>query len=941
MKKTVSIVSVVSAAWILSMCAGASGQAVPPDSPIPLDSSVTSGSLANGLRFYIKANRRPEKRAELRLVVNAGSVLEDDDQAGLAHFTEHMAFDGTEHFKKQELVRYMESIGMAFGPEVNAYTNYDETVYKLTVPTDAADALDKASLILQDWAKGILFENDAISSERGVVIEEWRLGRGADARIQDKQFPVLFAGSRYAERLPIGRKEVLETFKPETLRKYYRDWYRPDLMAVIAVGDFEKKAVESLIRFRFKDIAAPPDRRPRTVFDVPDHAGTRYAVVSDPEAAGSEIGVYYMGGLLPEKTVSDYRRILTENVYDAMMNQRLYEQTRRPDPPFIYALSGKGRIVRSKGVYYLGAGVKDNAVLTGLETLLTEAERVRRFGFKPSEFERAKTDIVRGLERAAAEADKTESSAVASELVRNYLSGEPDPGPAWELEMTKAMLPGIVLDEINRLPAEWMPDANRVVLIGLPEKTGVRKPSEAELASVFGKVRSKPVEPYRDDVLDRPLVPVPPSGGRVVSSSANQALGTTEWILSNGVRVILKPTDFKNDEIRFTSYSPGGNSLAADANAVAAATAVPIVKECGAGEFTAIQLDKKLTGKAVRVSPSIGMLTEGISGSASPRDAESMFQLIYLTMTSPRRDTSAFRSYRERMKGMLENRSKQPESAFYDTLQVTLARHHRRARPWSLSILNEMNLDSSLAVYRDRFSDAGDFTFFFAGNFKPDSIRPLIEKWLGGLRSAGRKESWKDLGIRPPRGVVEKVVRRGMESKSRVALVFTGPWKWTPENNYRFDSMAGFLRIRLREVLREDLGGTYGVSVTSAVTLFPDAEYSLSISFGCSPDRAEELTQTVFKQIEVLKKTGPEPGDLAKVKEIQRRDYETDIKQNGYWLDALWSAAFTGQSPEQILGIPQRIERLSVEDVRKTAGDVLRLDNYVRVILLPETPSVR
>jgi zinc protease len=941
MKKTASIVRVLSAAWILSVCAAARGQAVPPDSPIPLDSSVTSGSLANGLRFFIKANRRPEKRAELRLVVNAGSVLEDDDQAGLAHFTEHMAFEGTAHFKRQELVRYMESIGMAFGPEVNAYTNYDETVYKLTVPTDAADALDKASLILQDWAKGVLFENDAIASERGVVIEEWRLGRGADARIQDRQFPVLFAGSRYAERLPIGRKEVLETFKPETLRKYYRDWYRPDLMAVIAVGDFDKKAVESLIRFRFKDLAAPPDPRPRAVFDVPDQPGTRYAVVSDPEAAGSEIGVYYKSGLLPEITVSDYRRILTENVYDGMMNQRLYEQTRRPDPPFIYALSGKGRIVRSKGVYYLGAGVKDNGILTGLEALLTEAERVRRFGFKPSEFERAKTDIVRGLERTAAEADKTESSAVASELVRYYLSGEPDPGPAWELEMTKAMLPGIGLAEINRFPAEWMPDANRVVLIGLPEKAGVRKPSEAELASVFSKVRSKTVEPYRDDVLDRPLVPVPPSGGRVVSSSVNQALGTTEWVLSNGVRVILKPTDFKNDEIRFSSYSPGGNSLAADINAVAAATAVPIVKECGAGGFTAIQLDKKLTGKAVRVSPSIGMLTEGISGSASPRDAESMFQLIYLTMTSPRRDTSAFRSYRERMKGMLENRSKQPKSAFADTLQVTLAGHHRRARPWSLSMLNEMNLDSSFAVYRDRFSDVGDFTFFLAGNFKPDSIRPLIETWLGGLPSAGRRESWKDLDIRPPRGVVERTIRRGMEPKSRVALVFTGPWNWSLENNHRFESMAGFLRIRLREVLREDLGATYGVSVTPVVTLFPDAEYSLSISFGCSPDREEELTQTVFKQIELLKKTGPDPGDLAKVKEIQRRDYETDMKQNGYWLDALWSAAFTGQSPERILDVPRRIERLSVEDVRNTAGDVLRLDNYVKVILLPETASAR
>jgi zinc protease len=941
MKKSMSPVRMLSAALFLCLFAGASGRTAPGDSPIPLDTSVTEGSLSNGLRYFIKTNRRPEKRAELRLVVNAGSVLEDDDQTGLAHFTEHMAFDGTTHFRKQELVRYLESIGMAFGPEVNAYTNFDETVYMLTVPTDTAEVMDRAFLILQDWARGVLFENDAIAGERGVVIEEWRLGRGADARIQDKQYPVLFAGSRYADRLPIGRKEVLEAFKPETLRRFYRDWYRPDLMAVVAVGDFNKATVESSIRFRFKELAGPSGERPRTAFEIPGRTGTRFSIVSDPEATGSEIGVYYLNAPPAEKTVSDYTRIVTENVYDAMMNQRLFEQSRRPDPPFLYALSGKGRIVRTKGVYYLGAGVKDNGVPAGLEALLTEAERVRRYGFTPGEFDRAKRDMVRSLEKAVAEGGKTESSSHASELVRHFLLGEPVPGPAWELERTRAVFTGLSLDQLNRLPAEWMPDDDRAVLIGLPEKPGARKPSEAELTAVFGKVRSKTIEPYRDDAIDRPLVPAAPAAGRVTSVKTNPVLGTTEWTLSNGVRVVLKPTDFKNDEIRFTSFCPGGNSLVPDGNAVAAATAVPIIREGGAGGFTNVQLDKKLTGKMVSVSPSIGLLTEGIAGSASPGDAETMFQLVYLYMTSPRRDTSAFRSYRERMRGMLENRSKQPESAFFDTLQVTLARHHRRARPWSMEILGEMNLDSSLAVYRDRFADAGGFTFFFAGNIRPDSIKPLVETWLGGLPSHGRKESWKDLGIRPPRGVIEKVVRRGIEPKSRVALVFTGPWSWSPENNHRFESMAGFLRIRLREVLREDMGGTYGVSVSPSVTLFPDAEYSLSISFGCSPDRVGELTQTVFRQIDTLTVKGPRPGDLAKVKEIQRRDYETNMKQNGFWLDALWSAAFNGQDPEQILKTPDRIAALSVEGIRKTAAGVFDMKNYVKVVLLPEGSGAR
>jgi zinc protease len=917
-------------------CTFSRGQTASNVSPIPLDSSVTTGRLDNGLKYYIQVNRKPEKRAEIRLAVNAGSVLEDDDQVGLAHFTEHMAFNGTAHFPKQELVYFLESIGMSFGPEINAYTNFDETVYMLEVPTDTAGVLDKAFLILEDWARGIRFDPAEIQKERGVVIEEWRLGRGAEARMQDKQYPVLFKGSRYADRLPIGKKEILETFKPEALKRFYGDWYRPDLMAVVAVGDFDLNKTEDMIRAHFGNLPASSHAKERKVFPVPDHKETLFSVESDPEATGSEIDLYFLGPLLPDKTLADYRRIVIENLYDTMMNQRLYELTKRPDPPFLYALSGKGRFVRSKGVYYLGAGVKDNGIERGLKTLLTEVERVRRYGFIPSEFDRAKSEVLRGLEKAFSERGKTESRKYASELVRNAMTGEPDPGVGWEFETTKKIMPDIRLEEINRLPAEWMTDSNRVVLVNLPQKEGVRKPAEAELSALFRQALDQQIEPYHDDALDRPLVAAEPQSGRITGIRTNPKLGTTEWTLSNGVRVVLKPTDFKNDEIRFSAYSPGGNSLVSEKNEIAAMTAVSAVKEGGAGAFNAVQLDKRLTGKMVGVSPSLGMLTEGISGSASPKDAETMFQLIYLYMTAPRKDNDAFSSYRDRLRGMLENRSKRPESAFQDTLQVVLAQHHRRARPWSVSMLDEMNLDSSYAVYQDRFADADDFTFFFVGTFRPDSLKSKILTWLGGLPSRGRKESWKDLGIRPPGGIIEKTVRKGIEPKSRAAIVFTGPWDWTPENNYRFESMAGFLRIRMREVLREDMGGTYGVSVSPSTAKYPDQEYSLSISFGCSPDRVEDLVQTVFRQIDSLKTFGPKPGDLAKVKEIQRRDFETDVKQNGFWLNSLSGSDFNRENPDLILDTPNWIRNLSVKDVQKTARRVFNMDRYVKVVLLPE-----
>lgn len=904
--------------------------------PIPVDPDVTVGKFDNGLTYYIKVNKKPEKRAQFWLAVNAGSVLEDDDQQGLAHLAEHMAFNGTNHFKKQELIDYLESIGMKFGPEINAYTSFDETVYMLQVPTDSAHIVEKGFQILEDWAHWVSYEKEEIDKERGVVIEEWRLGRGADMRMFDKQLPILFKGSRYANRLPIGKKEVVDTCKYETLKRFYKEWYRPDLMAVVVVGDFDPGWIQSLIEKHFTSIPAIENPRKRELYPVPDHKETLFAIETDPEASSTRIAVYFKNELEPEESIADFRRMLMQSLYNEMINNRLNELTKQADPPFLFGYSGKGRFVRSKGVYYLAAGVKEDGIEPGLDALLTESIRVKKFGFTQSELDRTKKAILRRMERQFKEKDKTDSRVYAQRCTYHFLVGDPMPGIANELELAKKLLPTIELEEVNGLINKWISDENRVILVNAPEKEQVKVPSEQQLLDIFKNVEQKEILAYVDEVSEAPLVENVPDVAEIVNEKKIAELGVTEWTLSNGVRVVLKPTDFKNDEVRFYAFSLGGNSLVADADFMSASYATQVIREGGIGAFNQIELNKKLTGKVVRVYPYIGTLTEGVSGNASPEDIETLFQLIYLYMTSPRMDQETFQSYMTRVKGMIENRSARPETALSDTLSVTLAQYHHRARPMTVKLLDEVDLEKAFKFYQDRFADASDFNFFFVGNFDLETIKPLVATYLGGLPSLNRKEMWKDPGVNPPTGVIKKTVRKGIEPKSYVRIVFTGPYQWSRENNYEFRSMIDVMRIKLRETLREDLSGTYGVGVSSSTRLYPEQEYSIQISFGCNPDRVEELSRTVFDQIDSLQTYGTTEKYITKVRETQLRSHETNLKENGYWVNQLRSYYYTKQDPLKILEYPKLVETLSARMVQEAAKKYFNTDNYVQVVLLPE-----
>jgi zinc protease len=910
--------------------------AYPLDRKIPVDPRITVGQLANGLRYWIRENREPKNRAELRLVVDAGSVLEDEDQQGLAHVVEHLAFNGSTHFPKQKLVDFMESIGMRFGPDLNAFTGVDETIYMLKVPTDSPEILETTFLILEDWAHNLTFDTKAIDKERGIIIEEWRLGQGAEERMRDKQFPILLRGSRYAERSPIGKKEVIETFSPETLKRFYRTWYRPDLMAVIAVGDFDRARIEELIKRHFASIPVPPGAPPRPSYPVPDHDGTLFAIATDKEATNSIVAVYHKLPLADQSTIGSYRQMLVERLFNDMLNDRLTEIAQKPNPPFLGAVSSRGRFVGSKDVYVLSALVAEGGIAKGLQALYTEGERVARFGFTATELERRKNETMRFFENAVAEKENEDSSDLAEEFTRSFLEGEPTPGIQYEYDLHKHFLPGITLDEINVLAGEWMTDRNRVIMVNAPEKAGVPVPDEAELRAVLEEVKRAEISPYVDTTTDAPLVARMPEPGTIVATRTIEAIGTTEWTLSNGARVVLKPTGFKEDEILFRATSAGGISLAEDRNLVPANTADQVIASGGLDGFSAIDLQKKLAGKTVFIRPTIGELEEGLSGSASPKDAETLFQLIYLTFTAPRADPVLFDVIKTQLKSFLENRTKSPETVFSDTLRTTLQRDQPRFRPMTVEEIPQMDLQKSLDFYRDRFADASDFTFVFVGNLDLEKLKALVCRYLASLPSLDRKESWHDWRVAPPEGVVKKTVEKGLEPKSLTAIVFSGPFLDTPGNRVALDAAGQILETRLRKLLREKLSGTYDVGVRPSASRIPRQEYRIGIDLGADPARIDELVGNIFQEIKRLKKKGPTDKEVGEVRLAESRDYETNSRQNGWWLSQLVERYRIGDDPAGIPRYPDSLALLTRASVRAAARTYFNTNRYVQVTLYPE-----
>lgn len=921
--------------------AGARGVAPRTDAsaPIPSDPAVRAGRLPNGMRYYLRRNARPAQRVELRLVVNAGSVLEDDDQRGLAHFTEHMLFNGTRRFRKNDIVSYLESIGVKFGADLNAYTGFDETVYILPVPTDKPGLLEKSFDILEDWAHGALFDSTEVVNERGVVLEEWRSGLGADTRIRDKQFPVIFRGSKYAERLPIGLPEVIRNATPGPLKRFYRDWYRPDNMAVVAVGDVDPARLERLVRQHFGRLAGPARERPRPTIAVPPNDSALVTIATDPEEQAGSVTVLYKHPPALVRTVDDYRRSLVGQLYNYMLNQRLAEIARRPDAPFAFAGSAFGSFVRATDVYQLQASAKVGGIVPALEAILREARRVDQHGFLPAELQRATTAVLRSYERAFAEREKTESASYVEEYVGTFLTGEPSPGIEWEYRQVQRLLPTVTVDEVNALGRRWITDRNRVVAISAPARDSATVPDEPAVLAAFRDADSATVTPYTEVVSDAPLVADVPPPGRVVAESTVADLGVTQWTLSNGVRVIMKPTDFKADEVMMRGWSPGGSSLVSDADYASAVLATTVVERGGLGAFNATELSKKLVGKQARANAYIDALSQGIAGGGSTKDLETLFQLTYLRFAAPRRDSGAFAAFKAQVTPFLANRSNSPEAVFADSVLVTMAQGHPRARPFTQALLDQADLDRAYDIYRDRFGDASDFTFVFVGSFTPQQLRPLAEQWLATLPSTHRREGWRDVGIRPPSGVIDKVVHKGVEPKASTLVIYHGATTFSPETRYALRALSDYLEMRLLENLREALGGTYSVSVGGQATRLPHPEYSVTIQFGSAPGRADSLFRSIVAVIDSTKAGHIAEGDVQKVREQQQRTLEVDRRENGYWLANIAARLENEEDPRGLLRYEAFIRGLTAAQLQAAARQFLDPASYARFVLLPESPT--
>ena len=903
--------------------------------PLPVDPDVVTGQFDNGLKYFIRRNTLPAGRAELRLVVDVGSIVEDPDQLGLAHFVEHMAFNGTKNFPKLETVQFLESLGMRFGPSINAFTSFDETVYMLQVPTEKPEVLAKAMLVLEDWAHNVSFDPAEIDKERGVIIEEWRLRRGAGQRMLDQQLPTLLKGSLYADRMPIGTVENLQTFKHESLTRFYKDWYRPDLMTVIAVGDFNPKAVQQLVTKHFQPIAPVANPRPRPDVAVPPQPGTLYAVVSDEEATNTQVSVYGKMSVREQGTVGAYRRSIVERMFAGMLNARFSEIAQKPDAPFMAAGAGRGLFVKTAEASMLNALVKDDGIERGLTALYAEAERVAKFGFTTTEFNRQKTNLLRGLEQALAEKDKRQSAAFADEYVRAVTEAEAIPGLDFEVQLTRQLVPAITLAEVNSLAAEWVPEGNRVVMVSAPKKEGVTLPTNEALGAAIEAASAVALTAYVDSVSGTTLMETKPTAG-TVTREVTRGWGVTEWTLSNGARVVIKPTDFKQDEIAIRGFSPGGSSLAPDDDFRSQEVAAQLITLGGIGAYSNLELGKVMTGKVASASAYITETEEGVSGGGSTKDMESLFQLLHMRFTAPRADAQLFGVVMSQTKAMMANQDAQPEFVYNKVLQETMFQNHVRRMVPTLEQMEEVSLDKALAFYKDRFADASDFTFVIVGTVEPATLKPLVEQYLASLPSTGRTETFRDMNITRPKGVVERVVEKGIEPKSQTTLTFHGPMTYDREQRIILRAMGDVLQTRLREALREELGGTYSVGVSALSQHEPKTEFTVTVGFGSDPANADALAKRVFEEVATYKAEGPTAKQVDDVKAALTRDFETNIKQNAFVLNQLLFQYKLGEAPEGMLDIPSYYEKISAAGIQAAAKRYLDTANYVKVVLMPE-----
>jgi zinc protease len=901
------------------------------------DPSITMGVLPNGLKYYIKHNDRPKDRAELILAVNAGAVQEDADQNGLAHFCEHMAFNGTRTFPKQKLVDFLESTGIRFGADLNAYTNTDETVYMLTIPLDAKGGIGKGFEVLRDWARLVSYEDAEIEKERGVILEEWRLSKGADDRLRAIHNKVVQAGSKYADHDVIGDTNILRNAPPDLLRRYYNTWYRPENMAVIVVGDVEAANILPYIQKHFSFSMNDAGGAARRVeYPIPSHKETKISIASDKELAAPEVAIWVKSPALRMRTVGDNRRTTINNLADAMLNARLAEIARKPRPPFSYSITGEFNLTRTTSAWYGSARSSEKNPMRALDVLMTEVERVRKHGFTPTELERAKSDYLAMYERMYNERDKTESQRLAFEYVRNFLVEESIPGIEREFELVKKIMPTIDAADVSNAIASRITDSNRVITISVPEQEGYKKPTESDVNNLLAAIAMKKIDPYVDQVAAAPLIETAPKPGSITSRKDLPEIGAQQWTLSNGATVYVKKSDFKNDQILFRAWSEGGTSLIPTSDIKIASMAAGMVDESGIDTLDATKLGKMLQGKNLSISPSISDEIEGFNGQATPKDLTTMFELLHLYFTKPRMDSLAVSSMKDKLKAELANKSNNPEAVLFDSVMFVMQGRAERARSLEASDVDLLSPSKAFSIYKDRFADPNNFSFAFVGAVDVEKLESLVCTYIASIPGAQRSEAWKDNGLRMPKGKQDVIVRKGVEPKSIVARVYNGTMNYTMEERFQLSALSEVLGIRLREQMREEKQGVYFVSVQAQPDRLPEPSYAFFMYFGCDPTRVDEMLSVIDKELDWMQNNVVDSSYVNKVREIMTKERAVNKMKNEFWMGVISQFARDNEPWSNVDKREELVKALTAEQVHATAKKYLSTPNITTFVLRPE-----
>lgn len=902
---------------------------------IPNDPTVKIGKLSNGITYYVQQNPKPANKVELRLAINAGSVLEDEDQLGLAHFMEHMNFNGTKNFKKNELVDYLQSIGVKFGAHLNAYTSFDETVYILPIPSDDDEKLEKGFQILEDWSNGALLTGKDIDEERGVVLEEYRSRRDADSRMLEQYLPKIAYGSKYADRLPIGTKESIENFKYESLRRFHKDWYRPDLMAVIAVGDADVAVLEQKIKDHFEKIPAVKNPRKRESFTLKNHKETFISIESDKEAPFSSVRVTYKDyeDAKPTTTLADYRKVLINSLFDQMINNRFQELRNSENPPFVYGFSYYGgTLARNRKAFQSVAGTSAEGQLKGLEALLTENERVKRFGFQKGELDRAKKNLISRMEKSFKDKDKRESKRIIGAYVNNYLENTPIPSVEWKYKTYQEVLPTIQLNEVNNLIGSYLHDDNRVVVITGPQKIV----TEDQVKKALEEVKTKDLKPYEDKEVASSLITTLPKSGKITDKKVNEKLGITTLTLSNGAKVTYKKTDFKNDEILFSSYSLGGSSLFTEEELTKTSFVMRSLSEAGVNGFSKNDLTKMMSGKIARVTPYVYGLREGFNGNASPKYLEELFQMVHLYFTSLNKDEKAYNSFVNKQKSFLGNLMASPNFYFQKEMSDFMNQGNPRYTGFpSPEKYDNSDYELAYSKFKERFADAGDFNFYFVGNIDDKKLAEFSEKYIASLPSTNSKEQFKVHDFRPLKGSHTKIVEKGKDPKSVVRITYQGEAKYDEKEALAFEFLGEVVDIKLTEKLREKEAGVYSAGSRGSMSKLPYGSFRFTIGFPCGPENVEKLKNISIEEIESIVKNGPTEEDIEKTKKAMIIEFKESLKQNKFWLDALVNLDFEKGDEKDMLAFEEKINAITAKDVQKVAKKYLT-DGYILGVLNPE-----